>query len=88
MNITSSTALRNDYGKIAALAKETAEPVYITRNGDGDTVLMDLKAFEKREQMLKLRERLLISEKERIAGEVLTLDEADRRLREKFCGKD
>lgn len=88
MNITSSTALRNDYGKIAALAKKTEEPIYITRNGDGDTVLMDLKAFEKREQLLKLRERLLVSEKERIAGDVLTLDEADRRLREKFCGKD
>lgn len=88
MNITSSTALRNDYGKIAALAKQTEEPIYITRNGDGDTVLMDLKAFEKREQLLKLRERLLVSEKERIAGDVLTLDEADRRLREKFCGKD
>ena len=88
MNITSSTALRNDYGKIAALAKKTEEPIYITRNGDGDTVLMDLKAFEKREQLLKLRERLLVSEKELIAGEVLTLDEADRRLREKFCGKD
>lgn len=88
MNITSSTSLRNDYNRIAAIAKETAEPVYITRNGDGDTVLMDLKAFEKREQLLKLRERLLISEQERLSGQTMTLDEADRRLREKFCGKD
>lgn len=88
MHITSSTALRNDYGKIAALAKETQEPVYITRNGDGDTVLMDLKSFEKREQLLKLRERLLLSEKERLAGEVMTLDEVQRCLREKLREKE
>ena len=87
MHIMSSTSLRNDYNRIAALAKDTEEPVYITKNGDGDTVLMGLKAFEKREQLLKLRERLLISEKERLAGETFTLDEADKRLREKFCGQ-
>lgn len=88
MNITSSTSLRNDYNRIAALAKETEEPIYITRNGDGDTVLMDLKAFEKREHLLRLRERLLISEKERIAGETMSLDEAAKELEEKFRGKE
>ena len=34
--IKSSTALRNDYGMISDLAHEEAEPIYITKNGEGD----------------------------------------------------
>lgn len=29
------------------------EPIYITKNGEGDLVLMSIDAFERREEMLK-----------------------------------
>lgn len=68
MIIKPSTALRNDYQSLSSMVKETAEPIYITKNGEGDMVILSIEAFERREEMLKLRERLLYSEQERLSG--------------------
>lgn len=84
MLIKASAALRNDYASISALAKETKEPIYITKNGEGDLVLMSIDAFEKREQILQLRSKVLQAEQERINGEpTLSVSEARKRLRER-----
>ena len=84
MLIKASAALRNDYATISALAKETKEPIYITKNGEGDLVLMSIDAFEKREQMLQLRARVLQAEQERMDGDpTISVSEARKRLRER-----
>ena len=84
MLIKASAALRNDYAAISALAKETKEPIYITKNGEGDLVLMSIDAFEKREQMLQLRAKVLQAEQERMDGELaISVSEARKRLRER-----
>jgi len=85
MIIKASAALRNDYAAISNLAKETKEPIYITKNGEGDLVLMSIDAFEKREQILQLRAKVLQAEQERIRGaETISVSEARKKLRERI----
>lgn len=87
MIIKASATLRNDYSTISNMAKQTKEPIYITKNGEGDLVLMSIEAFEKREQVLQLRAKILQAEQERLDGaETISVSEARRRLRERADG--
>ena len=87
MIIKASAALRNDYTAISNMARATKEPIYITKNGEGDLVVMNIDAFEKREQMLKLRAKVLQAEQERIEGaETMSIAEARKALRERLNG--
>ena len=82
MNIKPSASIRNNYNEISALCKSTGEPVYLTKNGDGDLVVMDIEAFSRREKMLALRETLLDIERDRINGaKYYSVDEVDAELR-------
>ena len=54
MLIKPSAAIRQNYNEISELCKKTKEPVYLTKNGEGDLVVMDIDSFNRREKMLKL----------------------------------
>ena len=76
MNIRPSAAIRQNYNEIAELCRKTAEPVFLTKNGEGDLVVMYIDTFNGWEKMLKLREELLAVEEDRLAGrEGTSLDE-------------
>ena len=71
MNIRPSAAIRQNYNEIADFCKKSGEPVFLTKNGEGDLVVMDITAFDRREKMLKLREELLAVEEDRLRGEAV-----------------
>lgn len=58
MNIRPSVAIQENYNEISDLCKETQEPVYLTKNGMGDLVVLDLETFETMRAALDLREQL------------------------------
>lgn len=51
MNIRPSAAIRQNYNEIAEMCRKTAEPVFLTKNGEGDLVVMDIETYNRREKM-------------------------------------
>ena len=81
MKIKPSTSLRNEYNDISMYCKESMEPVYLTKNGEGDLVVMSLEAYSQREKMLDLREKLLEAEISMASGNrTYTLEEVSKKL--------
>ncbi|WP_425057918.1 hypothetical protein SCACP_24850 [Sporomusa carbonis] len=82
MNIKPSAAIRKNYNEISALCKATKEPVFLTKNGEGDLVVMDIDTFSRRESMLKLREQLVAVEEDRLMGKKgFSIDEVDEMMK-------
>ena len=69
MYIKPSDSIQHNYHEVAELCRTTGEPVYLTQNGEGDLVVMDIDSFVRREKMLKLREGLLAVEESRVSEE-------------------
>ena len=81
MIIKPSTALRNEYGTISDLAHKEDAPIYITKNGEGDLVVMSIGAFERREEILRLRAKLAAAEQSRLSGQpAVSMEESRKRL--------
>ena len=72
-----------DTAAISQMCSESKEPIYITKNGYGDMVLMSMKAYEERMMMLDVYDRLAAAEDEVQAGKVTDAQASLRELRQK-----
>ena len=82
MNILLTAAIRQNHYGIADLGPKTSEPIFLTKKGEGDLVVMDIDTYNRREQMLKLREELLAVEEDRLHGVPgCTIDEVTAMMR-------
>lgn len=80
--IKPSSELRKNYNSIADICRKTKVPVFLTKNGVGDTVLMDMDTFNRREDDLATAERLLAAERLRLQGtQGYTVDEFEKNMR-------
>jgi PHD/YefM family antitoxin component YafN of YafNO toxin-antitoxin module len=81
--IKPSSELRQNYNSIAEICRSTKLPVFLTRNGAGDTVIMDLETYNQREEDLAVAERLVAAERNRLAGtRGYTIGEFEQNMRE------
>lgn len=87
MIIKPSTCLRNEYNDISNFCKTKNQPIFLTKNGEGDLVVMSMEAYSYREEMLDLREKLLEAEAQRLNGaKTYFLDEVNSKLEELING--
>lgn len=87
MMIKPSTCLRNEYNDISTFCKTKQQPVFLTKNGEGDLVVMSMEAYTYREEMLDLREKLLEAEAQRLNGaKTYSIDEVNQQLKEVING--
>jgi prevent-host-death family protein len=63
-NIRPISDLRNSANDISDFCRQTGEPVYITRNGTGDMVVLNMQEFERREALIDLYAKLAVAEEE------------------------
>jgi prevent-host-death family protein len=78
------TELRNT-SEISELCHKTQEPVYITRNGYGDMVIMSIETWEKEQALLEAYRKLGEAETALDDGvKPLDGDAVFQRLREKY----
>jgi prevent-host-death family protein len=61
--------LRNKSNEISKLAKESNEPIYITKNGEGDLVVMSMNHYSKMQLKLDLLSKLSVAQKQKSTGD-------------------
>ena len=70
-----------DTSKISIMRHKTDEPIYITKNGYGDMVIMSLKAYDEKFALLDVYEKLAKSEEQVKQGKVSDAREGLKQLR-------
>ncbi len=59
--------LRNNFNAISDVCHNNAEPVFITKNGQGDLVVMSMALYERQQAQLDLYKKLLEAEAQSIS---------------------
>lgn len=82
--IISSTKLRNEYNEVSTMCHERTEPVFITRNGMGDTAIMSIETYELLSRRAQLVDALEKGYDDVLAGRIQPAHEAIDDLRAEF----
>ena len=80
--------LRNNFTELSKIVHETTEPIYLTKNGYGDMVVMSIEAFEKRQIEQSIFIKLKEAELEALTSEVrFDFDDVSKEMRSKLIEK-
>lgn len=77
--------LRNKASEISDLAHKSDEPIFITRNGEGDMVVMSMAQYSKLQLKIDLYRKLAAAQAEKAGGDRgRTLAQAMKDLRKRI----
>jgi PHD/YefM family antitoxin component YafN of YafNO toxin-antitoxin module len=71
-------------GEVSQMCKESDEPIYITKNGYGDMVIMSMEVYKEKMFMLDVYDKLMAAEEEIKTGKTLDADSSVKSIREKY----
>ncbi len=77
------TDLRNTT-EIADLCHSKSEPIFITKNGYGDLVVMSIETYERQMAMAEIYRKLALAEKQIADDQLLDGDDVFKKLRSKY----
>lgn len=70
--------------EISDRCRAAQEPIFVTKNGYGDMVIMSLETYEKQMRLLEVYSKLAAAEEQVKRGQVLTAEASMKGLREKY----
>ncbi len=65
-----------DTGRMSEMCRASKEPIFITKNGYGDMVIMSMAVYEERLAQLEIREKILKGKEQADAGKLIDGPEA------------
>ena len=77
--------LRNKANEISEIAHQYDEPIFITKNGEGDLVVMSMAHYSKLQMKLDLYSKLAVAQAQKAAGDKgSTLSEVMKDIRKRL----
>ena len=73
-----------DTNKVSDLCRESNEPIFITKNGYGDMVIMNIKTYEEKLERIEMYEAILEGLKDAEIGNVKDGKTALKEIRRKY----
>lgn len=70
--------------EISQKCHESNEPIFITKNGYGDMVIMSITLYEQKMFLLDVYSKLMAAEEQVQEGKVLDADVSLKRIREQY----
>jgi prevent-host-death family protein len=61
--------LRNKSNEISTFLHNSSEPIFITKNGEGDMVVMSISHYSQIQKKLELYSKLAVAESQRASGD-------------------
>ncbi len=70
--------------EISQMCHESKEPIFVTKNGYGDMVIMSMEIYKEKLFMLDVFDKLMAAEDQLKEGKVLDGDTSLKSIREKY----